>query len=151
MQRLDEDSLEALIVAQMREGGWTEGLPSDYLASYAIDLTQFAAFIEQTQPTLFDPLGLTADTPTRHKFLARLQGEVTRRGVVHLLRNGIDHLGHHVDLYYPTPSAGNAKAAEMFEGNRFVIARQVHHSVSNTEMQLTSSRSSTGCRCSRSS
>lgn len=132
MQRLNEESLEALMVAQMCEGGWVEGLPSDYVASYAIDLTQFAAFIDQTQPDLIQPLGLSADTPTRHKFLARLQGEVTRRGIVHLLRNGIDHLGHHVDLYYPTASVGNAKAEKLFEANRFVITRQVHHSVSDT-------------------
>ncbi|MGF3054018.1 type I restriction endonuclease subunit R [Microbacterium sp. YY-03] len=131
MQRLNEESLETLIVTQMSEGGWTVGAPGDYVASYAIDLANFAAFIESTQPDLVAPLGLASDTPTRHKFLARLQGEVTRRGVVHMLRNGIDHLGLHVDLYYPTPAAGNPKAVEYFAANRFVITRQVHHSVSN--------------------
>jgi len=49
---------------------------------------------------------------------------------VHLLRHGVDHLGHHVDLYYPTPSDGNARAAELFAGNRFAVTRQVHHSIS---------------------
>lgn len=131
MQRLNEESLETLIVTQMSEGGWTVGAPGDYVASYAIDLEHFVAFIESTQPDLVDSLGLASETPTRHKFLARLQGEITRRGVVHVLRNGIDHLGLHVDLYYPTPAAGNPKAAEYFAANRFVITRQVHHSVSN--------------------
>jgi len=41
-----------------------------------------------------------------------LQGEITKRGVVHLLRNGLDHLGQHIDLYYPTPTEGNTKAAD---------------------------------------
>ncbi len=132
MQRLDEESLEALIVAQMSDDGWIEGAPGDYVASYAIDLRHFAAFIEGTQPDLVEALGLTTETPTRHKFLARLQGEITRRGVVHVLRNGIDHHGRHIDLYYPTPAAGNPKAAELFAANQFVITRQVHHSVSNT-------------------
>lgn len=131
MQRLNEESLETLIVRQMTEGGWAVGAPGDYVVSYAIDLEQFTAFIESTQPNLIESLGITMDTPTRHKFLARLQGEITRRGVVHLLRNGIDHLGQHVDLYYPTPAAGNSKAAEYFAANRFVITRQVHHSASN--------------------
>jgi type I restriction enzyme R subunit len=132
MRRLNEASLEALIVDQMVDGGWAEGAPADYVASYALDLGQFTEFIEATQPDLVEPLGLTSDTPTRHKFLARLQGEITRRGVVHMLRNGIDHLGLHVDLYYPTPDAANPKAAALFEANRFVVSRQVHHSVSNT-------------------
>ncbi|WP_231735954.1 DEAD/DEAH box helicase family protein [Arthrobacter sp. YC-RL1] len=131
MQHLNEESLEALIVRQMVEGGWTEGSPTDYVASYALDLGSFAAFVETTQPTLIDSLGLADDSPTRHKFLARLQGEITKRGLVHVLRNGVAHLGHHVDLYYPTPAKGNAKAADLFDANRFVVARQVHHSVSN--------------------
>lgn len=131
MRRLNEESLEALIVDQMVDGGWAEGAPARYVPSYAIDLEHFAAFIESTQPDLLDSLGLALETPTRHKFLARLQGEITRRGVVHVLRNGIDHLGLHVDLYYPTPAAGNPKAAEHFAANRFVVTRQVHHSVSN--------------------
>jgi type I restriction enzyme R subunit len=132
MRRLNEESLEGLIVDQMVDGGWAEGTPADYVASYALDLDQFTKFIEATQTDLVEPLGLTADTPTRHKFLARLQGEITRRGVVHMLRSGIDHHGLHVDLYYPTPVAANPKAAALFEANRFVITRQVHHSVSNT-------------------
>lgn len=132
MRRLNEESLEALIVGQMVDDGWAEGKPADYVASYSLDLGQFTEFIEATQPDLVEPLGLTSDTPTRHKFLARLQGEITRRGVVHMLRNGIDHLGLHVDLYYPTPDAANPKAAALFEANRFVVSRQVHHSVSNT-------------------
>lgn len=131
MQRLNEESLESLIVTQMSDGGWNEGLPGDYVASYAIDLEHFAAFIESTQPDLVDSLGLASDTPTRHKFLARLQGEITKRGVVHVFRNGIDHLGQHIDLYYPTPAVGNSKAAEYFATNRFIITRQIHHSVSN--------------------
>lgn len=132
MRRLNEESLEALIVDQMVDDGWVEGAPTDYIASYALDLGQFAKFIEATQPDLVEPLGLSSETPTRHKFLARLQGEIARRGVVHMLRNGIDHLGLHVDLYYPTPDVANPTAAVLFHANRFVITRQVHHSVSNT-------------------
>lgn len=131
MRRLNEESLEGLIVDQIVDGGWAEGAPADYVASYALDLGQFTEFVEATQPDLVESLGLTSDTPTRHKFLSRLQGEITRRGVVHVLRNGIDHLGQHVDMYYPTPAAGNPKAAEYYAANRFVITRQVHHSISN--------------------
>ncbi len=130
MQHLNEESLEALIVKQMVAGGWTEGSPTDYVASYALNLGDFASFLEATQPSLVDPLGLDDNSPARHKFLARLLGEITKRGVVHVLRNGVDHLGHHVDLYYPTPVGGNAKAVDLFDANRFVITRQVHHSVS---------------------
>ena len=132
---LNEESLEKLIVAQMTEHdsaevGWREGDAAAFNASYALDLGELAGFVAATQPHLSEALGLNADSPAQHKFLARLQGEITKRGVVHLLRNGVDHLGHHVDLYYPMPTPGNARAAEAFAANRWVITRQVHHSVS---------------------
>lgn len=130
MQRINEESLEKLIVSQMVDGGWVEGDPAQFNASYALDLSVLSAFIDATQPHLTEPLGLDAESPKQHKFLARLQGEITKRGVVHLLRNGLDHLGQHIDLYYPTPSAGNALAAEAFAANRWVVTRQVHHSIS---------------------
>ena len=131
MHRLNESSLEELIVDQMVEGGWTEGAPADFDAAYALDLGHLTTFIEETQPNAAKALSLAESPPGRHKFLARLQGEITKRGVVHLLRNGVDHLGQHIDLYYPTATDGNAKAAELFAANRFVVTRQVHHSPSN--------------------
>lgn len=130
MAYLNEENLEKLIVSQMVDGGWREGEEGAFNASYALDLDEFTAFVRATQPQLIESLGLEIESPKQHKFLARLQGEITRRGIVHALRNGLDHLGHHIDLYYPTPSVGNASAAKAFAQNRWVITRQVHHSVS---------------------
>ena len=65
------------------------------------------------------------DSPTRQKFLARLQGETGKRGVIDVLRNGIKHLAHDVTLFYGTPTPGNAKAAERFAQNRFSVTRQL--------------------------
>jgi len=48
-----------------------------------------------------------------------LQGEITKRGTIDVLRNGIKHGAHHVDLFYGTPTPGNTKAAERFAANRF--------------------------------
>lgn len=131
MHRLNESSLEELIVDQMVEGGWTEGATADFDAAYALDLGHLTTFIEETQPNAAKALSFAESPPARHKFLARLQGEITKRGIVHLLRNGVDHLGQHIDLYYPSATDGNAKAAELFAANRFVVTRQVHHSPSN--------------------
>ena len=40
------------------------------------------------------PRPWTRTGPTRRKFLARLQGEITKRGVIDVLRNGIKHGPH---------------------------------------------------------
>ncbi len=134
--RLNEESLETLIVRQMVGGDWKQGAASDYEAAYAIDLPQLTAFIEATQPDLVEALSLREATATRHEFLSRLQGEITRNGVVHVLRKGVDHRQHHVDFFYPAPTPGNAKAAELFAANRFTITRQVHYSPTDTGLSL---------------
>lgn len=138
---LNEASLEELIVAQMVGGtsvgpAWQQGNPADFSASYCIDLRDLRAFITATQPHLADALDLDGDSPTTHKFLARVQGEITKHGIVACLRNGVGFNQHHVDLYYPTPTAKNAKAAEQFAANRLTITRQVHYSPTDTGKSL---------------
>jgi type I restriction enzyme R subunit len=56
-----------------------------------VDLAQLAAFLRVTQPKAAEALALEEESPARHKFLARLQGEVSKRGVVDVLRRGVKH------------------------------------------------------------
>lgn len=77
-----EKGLEALITAALLERGWQTGDPPAYDRDYAVDLAQLAAFLDATQPGAGEALDLGAASPTRQKFLARLQGEITKRGVI---------------------------------------------------------------------
>ena len=97
-------------------------------------MAQLSAFLENTQPDIAGSLGLDEDSPTRRKFLARLQSEVTKRGTIELLRNGVRHGPHHFDLFYGTPSPGNEKARIRYKQNRFSVTRQLRYS--NDQVQL---------------
>ena len=55
--------------------------PPTTTASTAVDLAQLRAFLQATQPKAAEALDLDQDGPTRRKFLARLQGEISKRGV----------------------------------------------------------------------
>lgn len=44
-----------------------------------VDLSQLLAFMQATQPKVADALDLEHNSPTRHKFLARMQGEISNR------------------------------------------------------------------------
>jgi len=90
--------------------GWICGAAEDYDREYCVDFAQPAAFLRETQPEVCDALDLGQDGPTRRKFLARLQGEISKRGTIDVLRHGLKHGPHHIDLFYGTPSPGNAKA-----------------------------------------
>lgn len=53
--------------------GWMLGRSQDYAKDYAIDLVQFCAFLEDTQPALAKALDLAHDSTVRHAFLSRVQ------------------------------------------------------------------------------
>jgi type I restriction enzyme R subunit len=105
--------------------GWILGQVQDYDREFCVDLPQLRAFLSATQLKVAESLNLNSDSPSRRKFLARLQGEVSKRGVIEVLRHGIKDGPHHIDFFYGTPSPGNEKAAELYAANRFSVTRQL--------------------------
>jgi type I restriction enzyme R subunit len=87
--------------------GWICGSTDDYDREYCVDLVQLRAFLWATQAKIAEALDLGQDGPTRRRFLARLQGEISKRGVIDVLRHGVKDGPHHIDLFYgaPSPSA----------------------------------------------
>ena len=130
--------------------GWSGGNPNDYDREYCVDIVQLRAFLRATQPEVAEAVdmastgvGATHASPlpgqdglTLRKFLARLQGEVSKRGTIDVLRHGVRHGPHHLDLFYGTPSPGNEAARERFEHNRFTVSRQLRYSRDETQRAL---------------
>ena len=116
--------------------GWICGDSQDYDREYCVDLAQLSAFLRATQPVSAESLDLGQDSPTRRKFLARLQGEITRRGIIDVLRKGVKHGPHQIDLMYGTPSPGNERAGVMYGQNRFSVTRQLRYSRDETQLAL---------------
>ena len=116
--------------------GWSGGNHHDYDREFCVDLAQLSAFLRKTQPEAADALALDEDGPTRRKFLARLQGEITRRGTVDVLRAGIRHGALDLALFFGTPTPGNEQAAKRFAQNRFTVTRQLRYSRDETQRSL---------------
>ena len=116
--------------------GWSGGNWLDYDREYCVDCVQLTAFLRATQPDAAESLALTENGPTRRKFFARLQGEISKRGTIDVLRKGVRHGAHDLDLFYGTPSPGNEKARERFAQNRFTVTRQLRYSRDETQRAL---------------
>ena len=116
--------------------GWIGGNPNDYDRGYCVDLAQLSAFLKNTQPKVIEILDLGQDSPTRRNFLSRLQGEISKRGTIHVLRHGIKHGPHQLDLFYGAPTPGNPKAEASYAANRFSVARQLRYSRDETQRAL---------------
>ena len=113
--------------------GWLAGDSINYDRANCVDLFQLSAFLKATQPEVASALSLDEDNPTRRQFLARLKGEVRNRGVIDVLRRGINHRQYHVDLFYGTPTPGNTAAEQRHAQNRFSVTRQLRYN--NDEKQ----------------
>ena len=88
---VSEKGLESLIVASLiDEAKYVAGDPKDYDREHAVDLPKLLEFLKTTQPAVVERLGIGEDGPNRQKFLNRLQGEIAKRGVIDVLRTGVD-------------------------------------------------------------
>ena len=116
--------------------GWSPGNHHDYNREHCVDLVQLRTFLHATQPTSAPALRLDEDGHTRRKFLARLQGEIAKRGTIDVLRNGIKHGPHELDLFYGTPSAHNETAQRRFRQNQFSVTRQLRYSRDDAQRSL---------------
>jgi len=65
-----------------------------------------------------------------------LQGEITKRGTIDVIRRGVKHGPHSIDVFYGTPSVENVKAQEQYRLNRFSVTRQLRYSQDQTALSL---------------
>ena len=132
-----EKGLEALIVRSLiDEAGYVAGDSTDFDRDHALDVAKLFDFLNATQPEAVEALGIGVDGPKRLQFLHRLQGEIAKRGVIDVLRNGVKHGPGSVELFYGTPTPGNAKAEALFAVNVFSVTRQLHYSKDATKLSL---------------
>ncbi len=121
--------------------GYIAGCARDFDRAHALDVPQLFAFLKATQTETFKKLAMAdandARDINRLKFLKRLSAEIGKRGVIDVIRKGVEHHpAGHFDLFYGTPSKGNVKAERLHALNRFSITRQLAYSTDETRRAL---------------
>ena len=132
-----ESGLENLIVRWLVEhNGYEQGTNDDYNREYAVDETRLFRFLQDTQPEALEKLGVFKSDIKKKQFLNRLQGELAKRGIIDVLRNGVKIYPANLIMFYLTPTENNAKAKALFERNIFSVTRQLQYSTDATRLAL---------------
>lgn len=134
---MTECGLETSIVNWLVEhNGYEQGVNEGYNKDHAIDERRLIRFLETTQPEQFEQLGIRKSHQKYAQFLNRLQGEIAKRGIIDVLRNGIKIYPASLVMFYMTPSENNQTAKALFEQNIFSVTRQLMYSKDNSKLAL---------------
>jgi len=132
-----ESGLESLIVKWLVEhNGYEQGQNHDYNMEYALDTVRLFRFLKNTQPDAVKKLQLETNPQKAAQFLARVRDEITKRGIVNVLRKGIKAYPASLIMFYMTPSVNNPAAAALYAKNIFSVTRQLHFSPDATKLSL---------------
>lgn len=132
-----ERGLEDIIVDWLKNhNGYEQGTNDDYNKEYAFDETRLFNFLNDTQPVAMERLGVNKSEQKKRQFLNRLSSEITKRGIIDVLRNGVKAYPADLIMFYFTPTENNARSKVLFAKNIFSVTRQLHYSVDASKLAL---------------
>lgn len=98
-----EKGLEEIIENVLLHSGYEKRESQDFNVEYAIDEGMLRIFLENTQRDKVQRSRIFDSEVNTRKFYERLRNQITQRGIVDVLRHGMEHNATKFDLYYPTP------------------------------------------------
>lgn len=132
-----EREFETIIVKWLVEqNGYEQGTNDDYNKEYTVDETRLFRFLNDTQPREMAKLGVNNSDQKKRQFLNRLSGEIAKRGIIDVLRNGVKAYPADLIMFYFTPTENNEKSKQMFEKNIFSVTRQLRYSIDASKLAL---------------
>lgn len=125
-----EESIEEWLLS---EGGFERGFQMTYNKEVAIDMTVLRDFIAETQPKEWARYQKIygAENAADH-FYKVLQDDISRDGLISVLRNGIDDRGVKIHIAYFQPASElNEELMRKYRANRLHVIRQFAYSTKN--------------------
>lgn len=106
--------------------------PSGYDRQLGLYREDLLDFVRETQPQQWERLERIHGAKAGEKFCKRVARELDRRGVVEVLRRGVEDLGARFKLVFFAPGSDlNELLAEKYWANRMTVVRQLHYSTKN--------------------
>ena len=132
---LIENKFEEHIEDYLLNSGYIKGNLKDYDKEFAVDTTQLFKFLEDTQPEKLQKLKEYYPTDYKDKLLNRLHSELNSKGMIEVLRRGINIIPvGNIKLAYFKPNSNlNEDLIKLYNKNRFSITRQLIYSTKNNK------------------
>lgn len=121
-----EKNFEAAIEEWLlNSGGYVKGNQNDYDYDKAIDMKALVRFIEETQGPKWRRYVKKYGDKSEQQLYQDIQADVTRYGLIYVLRKGIDNMGIKLRLAYFEPNSElNEELMEKYRGNTLTVIRQ---------------------------
>lgn len=125
---LEQDIEQYLIT----EGGYVKGTQDNYDKKRAIDMTTLVKFIETTQPKQWQRYQNIYGDKVEAQLYKQFQHDVSKFGLIHVLRNGIKDRGVGLKFVYFAPASNlNEELVERYNANILTETRQFAYSTEN--------------------
>lgn len=123
---LTENNFEvAHVVKTLVDNGYIERLPENYNQELFLDSEILLNFVKSTQFEEWEKLQGQYPENTGDIFLKRVSGEISKRGTLDVLRNGVKDRGAKFEIAYFKPVSGlNPEHEKLYKQNKFTVIRQ---------------------------
>ncbi len=127
-----EKKFEQLIEDNLIASGYSTSPYAEYDRNFCLNRKQVIEFILRTQPEKWELLQEIYDVDTENKILARISSEISKRGIIDVLRNQVVDRGVYLNLCYFEPKSDlNPDHLRLYQLNQFTVVRQLHYSEQN--------------------
>ena len=127
-----EKKFEEHIEDHLKSVGYSTTYFSEYDRKLCLIKDQVIAFIQTTQPEQWGRLTEIYGVDTENKILSCISSEISKRGLIDVLRNQVIDRGVYLNLCYFEPKSDlNLEHLKLYKSNKFTVVRQLHYSTWN--------------------
>ncbi|MBE8232663.1 MAG: type I restriction endonuclease subunit R, partial [Endozoicomonadaceae bacterium] len=130
-----EKEFEVRIEKCLKKSGYSSVTNKKYDKNLCLIREDLLHFIQSTQKEQWDNLvAMHGVAEVEEKILSKITKEISKRGVVDVLRGKVKDKGIELDLYYPKPRSGmNLEYKKLYKQNKFSVVRQLFFSQYSNE------------------
>ena len=127
-----EYRFEEWIETHLNDHGYTSYPYTLYDKTLCLIPPLLTEFLQSSQPKKWKKLEEQYGTQTEEKVIHRISSEISKRGLISVLRDGVRDRGVYLELVYFQPKSGlNPEHEHLYQQNRFQLVRQLHYSTKN--------------------